>query len=80
VEVQVRELEAAADDAAVARERALDLLRPRARRDVVVLGGAAEQQVAYATADQIGFETPGDQALRRADGIAVEPAEVGAGR
>jgi hypothetical protein len=80
VEVQVRQFEPAADDAAVVRERALDLLRPRARRHVVVLGQASEQQVADAAADQVCLVTACGEPLRGAYGIRVQGAQVDAGR
>ena len=77
IEVQVGELEPPADDPAVARERALDLLRPRGRRDVEVLGRAIEQQVTDAAADQVRLEAAAREALRRLHGVAVELAQVG---
>ena len=80
VEVQVGELEAPADDAAVAREDALDLLRPGLRRDVVVLGRAAEEQVAHAAANEVGLEARLDQALGGADRVLVEQRQVQARR
>jgi len=52
----MRELEAPADDAAVAREDPLDLLRPRFGRDVVVLGRAAEEEIAHAAAHEVCLE------------------------
>ena len=51
VEVQVRQLEAATDDAAIARKRSLDLWRAGLSCDVVVLRCAVQQKIAYATSD-----------------------------
>jgi hypothetical protein len=79
VEVQVRQFEAAADDAAVAREGALDLRWSGLGRDVVVLRCQPEQQVADAAADQIRFEAAVDQSRRGADGIDIEKGQVDAG-
>ena len=80
VEVQVRELEAAPDDAAVARKGALDLLRPGLGRDVVVLGGPLEQQVAHAAAHEVGLVALVDEARDRAHGVDVQDGQVVAGR
>jgi len=70
-ELHVRELEASADDAAVAEQR-LDLARPRLGGDVEVLGQEAEQQVADAAADQVGLDAPPLQARQHADRIRVQ--------
>jgi hypothetical protein len=51
----VREAEAPPDQPAVA-EQLLDLLRQRVGGDVEILGRDAKQQVAHATADEIGLE------------------------
>ena len=53
-EAHVREMEAPADQPAVA-EQLLDLVRMRVGRDVEILRVQAEQQVAHGAADQKGL-------------------------
>ena len=69
-EEDVREAEAAADDAAVP-EQAPDVVGRRAGGDVEVLGLAAEQQVADAAADQVGGVIVAAQALDDFGGVGV---------
>ncbi len=69
----VREAEAASDDARVA-EQAPDLARVRARRDVEVLRDATDEQVADAAADEVGFEAVALEARDDAQRVLVEPA------
>ena len=72
----MREPEAPADDAAVAEERA-HVLGAGARRDVEVLGLAAEEEVAHAAADEVGLvaaalEAPDDLGGVGVDAVLVE--------
>ena len=67
-EEHVREPEAPADEPAVA-EGALDLLRQRAGRDVEVLRGNPEQQVAHAATDEESLVTGFAQAVQHAQRI-----------
>jgi hypothetical protein len=55
-EAHMREMEAAADQPAVA-EQLLDLVGMRVGRDVEVLRMQAEQQIAHGAADQKGLKT-----------------------
>jgi hypothetical protein len=52
--MHVRQAESTADQAAVA-EHLAHFLRPGVGGDVEVLGFAAEQQIAYPAADQVGL-------------------------
>ena len=61
-EADVREAEPAADEETVA-ERALHLVRLRARAHVEVLGLAAQQQIAHAAAHEIGDVSETRQAI-----------------
>ena len=69
-EEDVREAEAAPDDAAVLEE-APDVVGRRAGDDVEVLGLAAEQQVADAAADQVGGVIVAAQALDDFGGVGI---------
>ena len=72
VEVQVRQLEAAADDPAVARKRPLHLLGPGLGGDVVVFGTAPKQQIPDRAADQVRFESSRLQALYSPQRILIQ--------
>ena len=71
-EEDVREAEAAPDDAAVL-EQAPDVVRRRAGDDVEVLRFAAEHQVADAAADQVGGVIVAAQALDDFGGVGIYP-------
>src|SRR6185312_8744170 len=70
-EEHVGEAEAAADDAAVAEERA-DVLGARARRDVEVFGPAAEQEIADAAAYEIGLKAVSLEAAYDLGGVGID--------
>ena len=73
----VREPEAAPDDAAVAAEDGADVLRAGARGYVEVLRLAAEEEVTHAAADEVGLvaaslEAPDDLGRVGVDAVLVE--------
>ena len=70
-EEDVRQAEAAADDAAVAKQPP-DLVGRGAGGDVEVLGLAAEQQVAHAAADQVGGVIEAAQPQDHLGGVGVD--------
>ena len=75
-EEDMGEAEATTDDAAVAEERA-DVVGARVRRDVEVLRSTAEEQIADASADEIGLvaaalETADDLRGVGVDGVLFE--------
>ena len=70
-EEDVRQAEAAADDAAVA-EQALDLVRRRAGGDVEVLRLALEQEVAHAAADEVRRVIEAPQTLNDLCGVGID--------
>ena len=69
--VDVHQLEAPSDDAAVA-EQALDLARVRARGDVKVFRPAAHQEIAHAAAHEVGIKAGPRKARHNAQGIGIE--------
>jgi hypothetical protein len=63
----MHDLEAAADDARAAEQRA-HLFRRGAGGDVEILGLGADQQVAHGAADDIGLEAVAPAGFRRCAG------------
>ena len=74
-EEDVRQAEAAADDAAVL-EQAPDVVRRRAGDDVEVFRFATEHQVADAAADQVGGVVVATQALDDFGGVGIDQGRV----
>ena len=74
-EEDVRQAEAPPDDAAVAEEGA-HVLGAGARRDVEVLGLAAEQQVADAAADEVGLVAAALEPADDLGGVGVDAVVV----
>ena len=70
-EEDVRQAEAASDDAAVAEQR-LDLGRRGAGGDIEIFGTAAEQQIAHATADEICGKSAASESADDFCGVGID--------
>ena len=72
-ELDVSQTESASDDPAVP-EQLLDLVGMGRRADVKILGAAAEQQVAHASADEVSDVIELPEAIENFEGIGVDIA------